>query len=130
MLDKCFRQNADRVREILRSLQSATRFLHRLCCHSKVNLNTFCVPSEHNVSLYNPSKKKTIKISAIVAQIPLLRESIETLLVRVKALLVANKCCTTDIWEIGSLKNKDLHGQLLEEVCLGNHTIIDLLART
>lgn len=93
MMEQCFQAHAHRVREIIRCLQSTTRFLHRLCCHSK-----------------------SIQNAAVVAQIPLLRETVEALLVRVKALLVAHKCCTTDIWEIGNLKNKDLQGQVLIQV--------------
>lgn len=96
VLEQCFRTHTQRVREVIRSMQQTTRFLHRLCCHSKCSQN-----------------------AAIVAQIPLLRETVEALLVRVKALLVANKCCTTDIWEIGVLKNKDLDGQILIQVSGG-----------
>lgn len=32
---------------------------------------------------------------------------------RVKALLVANHCLSEDVFEIGTLKNKDLHGHVL-----------------
>lgn len=100
-LERCFAvaAHSQRVRDIIRALQTVTRFLHRLCCHSK-----------------------SIQNAAIVAQIPLLRATVEALLVRVKAMLVANRCCTADIWEIANLKNKDLQGQVLipEEVFDGD----------
>lgn len=59
-----------------------------------------------------------IQNSAIVAQIPFLRETLETLLVRVTELMVANNCASTDVWNIASLKNKDLHGHVITEVCI------------
>lgn len=56
---------------------------------------------------------QSIQNTAIVAQIPFVRETIEILLMRVKALMVANNCLSDDVWEIGKLKNKDLHGHIL-----------------
>lgn len=75
----------DRVLEILKIMQQTTRFIHNLCCHSKV-----------------------AKDSGLVAHVPLMRQTLETLVYRVKALLAANNC-TAFFW-MGTLKNKDLAG--------------------
>uniref|UniRef100_A0A1A9WNL2 Fanconi anemia group D2 protein n=1 Tax=Glossina brevipalpis TaxID=37001 RepID=A0A1A9WNL2_9MUSC len=85
IFEKHLRQNPERVCELLKNMQITTRFLHHLCCESRVSLNT-----------------------AIVSQIPLLRETLENYLFRIKALLTANKCGSTFL--LGNLRNKDLHG--------------------
>lgn len=51
---------------------------------------------------------QAIKNTAIVSQIPFLRETVENYVFRVKALLTANKCAS--VFSMGNLKNKDLHG--------------------
>ncbi|XP_055851494.1 Fanconi anemia group D2 protein homolog [Episyrphus balteatus] len=79
------RENPERVNELLKNLQVTTRFLHNLCCHSKALKNT-----------------------SILSLIPPLRETVENLVFRVKALLAANKCAS--VFWMGNLKNKDLHG--------------------
>ncbi|XP_055905389.1 Fanconi anemia group D2 protein [Eupeodes corollae] len=79
------RENPERVNELLKNLQVTTRFLHNLCCHSKALKNT-----------------------SILILIPPLRETVENLVFRVKALLAANKCAS--VFWMGNLKNKDLHG--------------------
>ncbi|XP_037821987.1 Fanconi anemia group D2 protein [Lucilia sericata] len=79
------RQNPERVCELIKTMQTTTRFLHHLCCHSKA-----------------------IKNTAIVSQIPFLRETVENYVFRIKALLTANKCAS--VFSMGNLKNKDLHG--------------------
>lgn len=115
-LSKCFTGYSERIRKLLRCLQDTTRYLHRLCCHSKVirlfNLNS--IFSFVNFSSFY----QYIQNSAIVAQIPFVRETLETLLVRVKELMVTNNCASTDVWNIGNLKNKDLHGHVIVEVCI------------
>lgn len=52
---------------------------------------------------------QNIKNSAIIVQIPLLRETIAQLVYKVKGALAANKCSTA-FW-IGNLKNKNIYGE-------------------
>uniref|UniRef100_A0A1I8ML88 Fanconi anemia group D2 protein n=1 Tax=Musca domestica TaxID=7370 RepID=A0A1I8ML88_MUSDO len=85
VFEKYLRQNPDRVCELIKTMQTTTRYLHHLCCHSKA-----------------------IKNTAIVSQIPFLRETVENYVFRVKALLTANKCAS--VFTMGNLKNKDIHG--------------------
>ncbi|XP_073815806.1 fancd2 isoform X2 [Musca autumnalis] len=85
VFEKYLRQNPDRVCELIKTMQITTRYLHHLCCHSKA-----------------------IKNTAIVSQIPFLRETVENYVFRVKALLTANKCAS--VFTMGNLKNKDIHG--------------------
>ncbi|KAM7362212.1 fancd2 [Cochliomyia hominivorax] len=85
VFEKYLRQNPERVCELIKTMQTTTRFLHHLCCHSKA-----------------------IKNTAIVSQIPFLRETVENYVFRIKALLTANKCAS--VFSMGNLKNKDLHG--------------------
>ncbi|XP_065371634.1 Fanconi anemia group D2 protein homolog [Calliphora vicina] len=85
VFEQYLRQNPERVCELIKTMQTTTRFLHHLCCHSKA-----------------------IKNTAIVSQIPFLRETVENYVFRVKALLTANKCAS--VFSMGNLKNKDLHG--------------------
>lgn len=37
VIENDLKQNPERVCELLKNLQITTRYLHRLCCHSKVN---------------------------------------------------------------------------------------------
>ncbi|XP_017003443.2 Fanconi anemia group D2 protein homolog [Drosophila takahashii] len=84
-LESIVRDDPERLIRFLHELQKVTRFLHQLCCHSK-----------------------TIKITAIISYIPSLRETIETLVFRVKALLAANNCHSA--FHMGNMINRDLHG--------------------
>jgi fanconi anemia group D2 protein len=86
MLESCLKKCPERVMALLKKLQGTTRYLHSLCCQSKA-----------------------IKDNSIIAQIPLIRQTIENLVYRVKAALAANKC-NSAFW-MGNLKNKDLHGE-------------------
>ncbi|KAL9900180.1 fancd2 isoform 1-T3 [Glossina fuscipes fuscipes] len=88
VFEKYLRQNPEQVCELLKNMQITTRYLHHLCCHSKAALNT-----------------------AIISQIPSLRETVENYIFRVKALLTANNCGS--VFLLGNLKNKDLHGDEL-----------------
>ncbi|XP_039954173.1 Fanconi anemia group D2 protein [Bactrocera neohumeralis] len=88
VIDNLLRDEPARVSEFLKNLQTVTRFLHNLCCHSKALQNT-----------------------AIVGQIPALRETVETIVFRVKALMTSNKC--SSVFTMGNLKNKDLHGDVI-----------------
>lgn len=56
-----------------------------------------------------PFAFQNIKNSAIIVQIPLLRETIAQLVYKVKGALAANKCSTA-FW-VGNLKNKDIYGE-------------------
>lgn len=80
------RTQSDRVYEILKMIQQTTRFVHNLCCHTKVT-----------------------KDRGLVGFVPQIRQILETLMYRVKALLAANNC-TFAFW-MGNLKSKDLRGE-------------------
>lgn len=84
-LESIVREDPERLTRFLHELQKVTRFLHQLCCHSK-----------------------SIKNTAIISYIPSLRETIETLVFRVKALLAANNCHSA--FHMGNMINRDLHG--------------------
>ncbi|SPP83080.1 Fanconi anemia group D2 protein homolog [Drosophila guanche] len=85
VLETIVRDDPERITKFLQELQKVTRFLHQLCCHSK-----------------------SIKNTAIISYIPSLRETIETLVFRVKALLAANNCHSA--FHMGNMINRDLHG--------------------
>uniref|UniRef100_A0A1I8P4T9 Fanconi anemia group D2 protein n=1 Tax=Stomoxys calcitrans TaxID=35570 RepID=A0A1I8P4T9_STOCA len=85
VFEQYLRKNPERVCDLIKTMQTTTRYLHHLCCHSKA-----------------------IKNTAIVSQIPFLRETVENYVFRIKALLTANKCAS--VFSMGNLKNKDLHG--------------------
>ncbi|XP_044262962.1 Fanconi anemia group D2 protein [Tribolium madens] len=76
----------DKVVEILKTIQSNTRFLHHLCCYSKLT-----------------------KDVSLMSYVPQFRLTLETLVYRVKAALVANGCSAA-FW-MGNLKNRDLQGE-------------------
>lgn len=86
ILEIMIRSNPDKVVEIFKTMQTSTRFLHNLCCHSKL-----------------------VKDTSLLAYVPHFRLTLETLVYRVKAALVANNC--SDAFWMGNLKNKDLHGE-------------------
>ncbi|KAM8706214.1 hypothetical protein ACLKA7_010484 [Drosophila subpalustris] len=88
VLEAIVRDSPERLIKFLSELQNVTKFLHNLCCHSK-----------------------SIKNTAIICYIPSLRETLETLVFRVKALLAANKCHAA--FHISILDNKDLHGDAI-----------------
>ncbi|XP_065077562.1 Fanconi anemia group D2 protein homolog [Ochlerotatus camptorhynchus] len=87
-LEDVLKVSADRVSHLLSSLQHGTRYLHNICCHTK-----------------------NIKDNSLAAQIPFIRETVETLIYSVKALLAANDCAS--VFWMGNLKNKDLKGDLI-----------------
>lgn len=86
ILEIMLKSKTDEVVEIFKTLQTTTRFLHHLCCTSKL-----------------------VKDGSIVAHIPKFKVTLETLIYRVKAALVANDC--TEAFWMGNLKNKNLDGQ-------------------
>ncbi|ALC46708.1 Fancd2 [Drosophila busckii] len=88
ILETIVRRSPERLTKFLHELQNVTKFLHNLCCHSK-----------------------TMKNTAIISYIPILRETLETLVFRVKALLAAIKCHAA--FHLSILDNKDLHGDAI-----------------
>lgn len=86
MVESCLKCRPERVYTLLKSLQVTTRFLHTLCCHSKA-----------------------VKNAGIIAQIPGLRQTVESFNYSVKGALAANKCSSA-FW-MGNLKNKDMQGE-------------------
>uniref|UniRef100_A0A182W1S1 Fanconi anemia group D2 protein n=1 Tax=Anopheles minimus TaxID=112268 RepID=A0A182W1S1_9DIPT len=91
-LETILRSSAERASNLLSTLQITTRYLHNVCCQTKV-------------------AKGTGSSAGAVAQIPFVRESVETLVYRVKAALVANRCSA--VFWMGNLKNKDVQGELI-----------------
>lgn len=86
MMELMLRSNPDEVVAIFKTLQTSTRFLHHLCCYTKFN-----------------------KDASLMAFVPQFRLTLESLIYRVKAALVANNCSTA-FW-MGNLRNRDLHGE-------------------
>lgn len=83
--EMALRSDPERVNGLLKKLQITTKFLHRLCCQSKAINNT-----------------------AIVALVPLLRETVTSLLYKVKAAMAANR--VSNVFEVNVLKNRDIYG--------------------
>lgn len=86
ILEIMMKTKPDEVLEVFKTIQSTTRFLHHLCCHSKLT-----------------------KDARLIAYVPQFRLTLETLVYRVKAALVANDC--SDAFWMGNLRNRDLHGE-------------------
>uniref|UniRef100_A0A182N3J7 Fanconi anemia group D2 protein n=1 Tax=Anopheles dirus TaxID=7168 RepID=A0A182N3J7_9DIPT len=91
-LESILRSSAERASNLLSTLRTTTRYLHSVCCQTKV-------------------AKGAGSMAGALAQIPFVRESIETLVYRVKAALVANRC--SSVFWMGNLKNKDMQGELI-----------------
>ncbi|KFB50246.1 AGAP011769-PA-like protein [Anopheles sinensis] len=92
VLETILRSSAERASNLLSTLQITTRYLHSICCQAKIS-------------------KGSGGAAAAVSQIPFVRESVETLVYRVKAALVANHCSA--VFWMGNLKNKDMQGELI-----------------
>ncbi|XP_053691195.1 Fanconi anemia group D2 protein [Sabethes cyaneus] len=88
VLEDVLKVSADRVSHLLSTLQHSTRYLHNICCYSK-----------------------NVKDNSLTAQIPFLRETVETLIYSVKAILTANGCAS--VFWMGNLKNKDINGEII-----------------
>lgn len=86
ILEIMLRSKPNEVVEIFKMMQNCTRYLHTLCCYSKLK-----------------------KEKGLMAFVPKFRMTLETLVYRVKATLVANNC-TVAFW-MGNLRNKDLQGE-------------------
>ncbi|XP_044761452.1 Fanconi anemia group D2 protein [Coccinella septempunctata] len=85
IFDVMFSSKTEAVVEILKSMQASTRFIHHLCCQSKM-----------------------FKNFSVISHIPSFRLVLEQLIYKVKALLVSHKC--EEAFFLGNLKNKDIHG--------------------
>lgn len=85
ILEIMLRNKPEEVTQIFKTFQTSTRFLHHLCCHSKLTKDT-----------------------SLIVFVPQFRLTVETLIYRVKGALIANNCSAA-FW-MGNLKNKDLHG--------------------
>lgn len=83
-----FKNQTDEVLQILKILQQSTRFLHSLCCHSRLKKN-----------------------KALLSKVPFVKKILETLIYQVKAALAANNC--SEAFWMGNLKNKDIHGEVI-----------------
>ncbi|KAJ8733797.1 hypothetical protein PYW07_014348 [Mythimna separata] len=88
ILEIQFKTENQEVLEILKILQQSTRFLQTLCCHSRL-------------------KKDTV----LMSKVPHMRQLLETLIYKVKAVLAANNC--SEAFWMGNLKNKDIHGEVI-----------------
>lgn len=88
ILEIQFKNENQEVLEILKILQQSTRFLQSLCCHSRL-------------------KKDTV----LMSKVPHMRQLLETLIYKVKAVLAANNC--SEAFWMGNLKNKDIHGEVI-----------------
>lgn len=80
-----FNSKTEAVVEVLKTMQYSTRFLHHLCCQSKM-----------------------LKNLSVVSHIPSFRLVLEQLIYKVKAILVSHN--RNDAFFLGNLKNKDIHG--------------------
>ncbi|XP_026490487.2 Fanconi anemia group D2 protein [Vanessa tameamea] len=83
-----FKNKTQEILELLKTLQQITRFLQSLCCHSRLKKDT-----------------------ALINKVPYVRQLLETLLYKVKAMLTANNC--SEAFWMGNLKNKNIHGEII-----------------
>ncbi|XP_041973620.1 Fanconi anemia group D2 protein [Aricia agestis] len=88
ILELEFKSRTQEILEILKILQQTTRFLQSLCCHSRLKKDT-----------------------ALMSKVPDMRQQLETLIYKVKAVLTANKC--SEAFWMGNLKNKNIHGEII-----------------
>lgn len=100
------RSNSEKILEFLQGFNHIASFLHKICCHWKVK-SGFIAELGRNVNFEHNFQAN--QNNTIMAQIPFVRETIETLLIKVKAVLAANNCAAA-FWQ-NNLKNKNLHGE-------------------
>lgn len=116
VIESSLRRKIDDVVSFVQILQNSTRFLHNLCCHSKVmqsKLNRMDKTVQHlnktNGQIVNIFPFQNIKDTTIIALIPTLRETVSQLVYKMKAALAGNNC-SSGFWA-GNLKNKDMNGE-------------------
>ncbi|XP_054717600.1 Fanconi anemia group D2 protein-like [Uloborus diversus] len=85
LMDKMFVSNKELVMNLMKSLQSSTRYLQHVCSHSKV-----------------------LKDVSLIKHVPFLKKNLEAFVFRIKVMLAINKC--EEAFWIGNLKNRDLKG--------------------
>ncbi|CAH2105065.1 unnamed protein product [Euphydryas editha] len=88
ILELEFKNKTQEILELLKILQQCTRFLQSLCCHSRLKKDT-----------------------ALINKVPYVKQLLETLLYKVKAMLAANNC--SEAFWMGNLKNKNIHGEII-----------------
>ncbi|KAL0275666.1 UNVERIFIED_CONTAM: hypothetical protein PYX00_003456 [Menopon gallinae] len=86
VMESALRIKSTDVLKLLKSLQAVTRFLHSICCHSKITSD-----------------------AVVAAHVPAIRSLCERLTLEVKGMLILNKI-PLDCITIATLKNKDLQG--------------------
>ena len=89
LVEKNFKSKRDDCVKLIGSLQRGTRYLQNICGHAKI---------EQDV--------------ALSAKVPLLKKSLDSLIITAKAMLAANNCL--EVFELGTLKNKDLRGHEIQ----------------
>ena len=89
LVEKNFRSKREDCVKLIGSLQRGTRYLQNICGHAKI---------EQDV--------------ALSAKVPLLKKSLDSLIITTKAMLAANNCL--EAFELGTLKNKDLRGHEIQ----------------
>jgi Fanconi anemia group D2 protein len=96
VLEALLKFRCDDVTNMLKMLQVTTRFLHALCISTKRE-----------------------KMSGLTSYVPVVRKTLETLIFRVKGMLVANN--TPDAFWMGNLKNKTIAGdEILSQDCVSD----------
>ena len=89
LVEKNFRSKREDCVKLIGSLQRGTRYLQNICGHAKI---------EQDV--------------ALSAKVPLLKKSLDSLIITAKAMLAANN--SLEAFELGTLKNKDLRGHEIQ----------------
>ena len=89
LVEKNFRSKREDCVKLIGSLQRGTRYLQNICGHAKI---------EEDV--------------ALSAKVPLLKKSLDSLIITAKAMLAANN--SLEAFELGTLKNKDLRGHEIQ----------------
>ena len=89
LVEKNFKSKREDCVKLIGTLQKGTRYLQNICGHAKIAQDV-----------------------ALSAKVPLLKKSLDSLIVTAKAILAANNCL--DAFELGTLKNKDLKGHEIQ----------------
>ena len=89
LVEKNFKNKREDCVKLIGTLQKGTRYLQNICGHAKIAQDV-----------------------ALSAKVPLLKKSLDSLIVTAKAMLAANNCL--DAFELGTLKNKDLKGHEIQ----------------
>lgn len=86
LLESMFKRKGTDCINIIKTLQTSTRYLHYICSSTK---------TDHDIALAN--------------HVPFLKKSLEAVVYRVQAMMAANNC--GDAFWMGNLKNRDLQGE-------------------